>query len=117
MNSYMKNRYKERRDSALERLGGCCAECGTKENLEVDHIAPSEKTFNLAKKFSYSLEVWEKELAKCQLLCTTCHKQKHSSTAVCGTPQKYWRGCRCVDCTKANAEYNRAYRESKKSQN
>lgn len=113
MNSYMKNRYKKRREEALAQLGGKCVQCGAQENLEIDHIIPSDKGFTLAKKPSCSLDAWNEELAKCQLLCTSCHKQKHSSTAECGTPQKYWRGCRCLDCTKANTEYNRAYRESK----
>ncbi len=28
-----------------------------------------------------------------------------------GTPQRYWRGCRCQPCTTANTEYARAYRK------
>lgn len=25
-----------------------------------------------------------------------------------GDPRRYWNGCRCVDCTRANADYKRA---------
>lgn len=113
MNAYMKNRYMRRREEALAALGGICNKCGSKENLEFDHINSREKEFTLAKASSFSEIRWQKELLKCQLLCRTCHTEKHKSQAVCGTVQRYWRGCRCRRCTLANALHCRAYKKTK----
>lgn len=107
MNAYMKRRYKKRRERAITQLGGSCAVCGTCSNLEIDHVDPSKKDFTLAKASSYSEQRWQAELSKCQLLCSTCHKAKHASTAPCGTAARYWRGCRCEACRRANAAYSR----------
>lgn len=76
MNEYMKRRYEERRQRAIERLGGKCVGCGTRDNLELDHKDPSTKSFSFAKIWSYSLNKFDKELEKAQLLCVDCHKKK-----------------------------------------
>jgi 5-methylcytosine-specific restriction endonuclease McrA len=51
-----------------------CVRCGSRKNLELDHIDP-------ARKISHCVWTWSQlrrlvELAKCQVLCGTCHKKK-----------------------------------------
>jgi 5-methylcytosine-specific restriction endonuclease McrA len=53
---------------------GPCQRCGSRRHLEVDHIDPATKV-------SHSVWQWrqerrEAELAKCQVLCRTCHHFK-----------------------------------------
>lgn len=53
---------------------GPCKECGSWENLELDHVNPEEKE-------SHSIWSWREdrrlaELSKCQVLCYECHKIK-----------------------------------------
>lgn len=77
MNNYMKERYFRRRQEWLDRLGGSCVECGTKEKLEFDHIDPATKQYPIAKILSGGSEVKVAlEMAKCQLLCHEHHKAK-----------------------------------------
>lgn len=113
MNDYMKNRYKRRRIEAVEKLGGKCTSCGSFESLEFDHIDPAGKDFTMAKAASFSETRWQKELEKCQLLCTDCHKLKHSVDNPCGTPQKYWNGCKCQACKAAYSKHHKKYRKDR----
>jgi hypothetical protein len=113
MNTYMKERYRKRRLSAIEYLGEKCNECGSLEDLHFHHKDPQNKSFTLAKAASFSEERWWNEVDKCILLCGTCHSNHHASIAQCGTPQRYWRGCRCDLCKAANTEYSRLYKSSR----
>lgn len=74
--AYQHQRYRERRQWALQYLGGRCAHCGATENLEIDHIDPSEKLFGLGKGWKMTFERLAAELDKCQLLCHGCHVKK-----------------------------------------
>ena len=54
--------------------GKTCAQCGSSENLQLDHIDPATKV-------SHRIWSWAEprrvaELAKCQPLCATCHTHK-----------------------------------------
>lgn len=51
-----------------------CAVCGSKQNLELDHIDPVTKITNSI--WSWSEERRETELVKCQILCKNCHQIK-----------------------------------------
>lgn len=90
-----------------------CAKCGSKENLELDHIDPSQKTDH--KIWSWSKDRREAELAKCQPLCHDCHAKKTHIDR--GGPWKhgasstgYRRGCRCDPCKDTWLAMKRAYR-------
>lgn len=55
-------------------VNGPCAECGSRDRLEVDHVDPRQKV-------SHSIWSWEPvkraaELSKCRVLCRVCHKRK-----------------------------------------
>lgn len=110
MNEYMKQRYQKRRSEAIIKLGSKCSKCGSCNDLHIHHKDPSEKSFTLAKGSSYSKQRWDNEVDKCKLLCEPCHITEHNSKAPCGTPQRYWRGCRCDLCKTANAKHNKEYK-------
>ena len=64
-------RAKRRADFFLDKK---CVECGSRENLELDHTDRS-------KKVSHRIWTWSKkrrllEISKCQILCEACHKLK-----------------------------------------
>ena len=88
---------------------GPCQRCGSWTDLEVDHIDPTTKV-------SHSVWSWSKprrmrELAKCQVLCRTCHQEKSTGAlrvfSPCGSRQSYNKGCRCPLCRAAQSEYHR----------
>ena len=85
-----------------------CVRCGSTESLEVDHIDPALKVTHSV--WSWSIPRRDIELAKCQVLCTVCHKAKTKAQRPIpahGTVSRYsskaWK-CRCDLCRKANAE-------------
>ena len=73
----MNKRYHARVDEAKRFLGGKCVKCGSKEDLQIDHIEPQLKKFTLTSlSWSCPLPKFYEELSKCQLLCYPCHKIK-----------------------------------------
>lgn len=117
-------RYRERRAYAIEKLGGKCVVCGTTENLEIDHINKKDKSFQITQRWSVSIEEYNKELAKCQLLCNLHHKEKSSREHDWGRegfgPSDHGslafyknKGCRCKLCRKAYSDHAKWYRLQK----
>ena len=97
---------------------GPCARCKTQERLTIDHIDPRAKV-------AHSVWSWTKsrrlaELAKCQVLCESCHLKKSITNGDLvrnrpavrhGTLSMYgMRGCRCEPCKDARA---RQYQKEK----
>lgn len=52
----------------------CCIDCGSEDNLELDHIDPSYKINHRI--WSWSWKRIEAETAKCVVRCHTCHVKK-----------------------------------------
>lgn len=71
-----KQRVAVRKSRAIEYLGGKCAQCGSVDALEFDHIDSKNVGFRIAKKYTIRWEVLQLELDKCQLLCGLCHIAK-----------------------------------------
>lgn len=69
-------RYHKRRADAILQLGGKCNHCGLTENLNFDHIDAATKEFDIGQLLTAKKSKLPAELAKCQLLCTSCHKIK-----------------------------------------
>ena len=73
------NRYRYR-IALIKYLGGKCIKCGYDKNisvLEFHHIDAEDKDFTL----SAGIKNWEamkKEADKCELLCSNCHREKHT---------------------------------------
>lgn len=116
MRQYMLKRYHKRRKEAIEKLGGHCVKCGAAENLELDHIDPSTKSFTIAAHGSVNEKLWQEELKKCQLLCRSCHQGKtlkdrgqNSARETHGTLSSY-RYCKCDKCKAAKAKHNKEYK-------
>lgn len=115
MRGYAMNRYYARKEELVCRLGGKCVKCGKTNDLQFDHIDPSSKSFTITS------EVWwrkdlDSEIAKCQLLCRSCHELKSIlergnkvAVGTHGTLSSY-RYCRCDVCKKAKSDHSRAYR-------
>lgn len=97
---------------------GPCMECGTDENLDVDHIDPATKLFEISTLWSLSKNNPKRvaELAKCQVLCESCHQEKTNKensydVLVHGTRHCYMKfKCRCTPCTQAASEYRQQNR-------
>ncbi len=58
---------------------GPCKECGSHDQLELDHIDPSTKIHHSI--WSWSEDRRLAELSKCQPLCRTCHYEKTANQA------------------------------------
>jgi len=123
MREYMLRRYYKRRSQAFGRLGNCCAECGGRDGLEIDHVDPSHKSFSIPKMWNTREDIFWAEVEKCQLLCHRHHVEKtirdrgFNSKDQHGTLACY-RGsrCRCPACVKVNSDYCKEYRRRKKDQ-
>lgn len=69
---YQREWVQSRRDAFFK--GKSCVNCGSVDNLELDHINAHEKVSHRI--FSWSKVRMEEELAKCQVLCRPCHIEK-----------------------------------------
>lgn len=65
----------KRREIMKDILGGKCVRCGISDFrvLQFDHIDPTEKSFDICRKFNKSDDEFLDEVEKCQLLCHCCH--------------------------------------------
>lgn len=113
---YMLKRYHKRRADAIVKLGGKCNKCGAIDNLQLDHIDPAAKSFDVAKSHSASQAKWDAEIAKCQLLCQPCHNKKtiadlgyRQAKGFHGTISTV-RYCKCDKCRAAKSKYNKERR-------
>jgi hypothetical protein len=122
MKSYMINRYNKKKEKIFDMLGGCCAKCGSKDNLEIDHIDPSEKSFSVSKMWSIREDLFIDEIGKCQLLCHKHHLEKtlndngFNSRENHGTYVCYrYNNCRCEKCRKIASIENKKFRDQRKN--
>jgi 5-methylcytosine-specific restriction endonuclease McrA len=111
----------KRRAFYIVEMGGKCVECGSTEKLEVDHIDPATKLCNPTRLWSRTDEFIRAELAKCQLLCKSCHQKKTSAERIADRNLQHgdygmykWYKCRCQPCKDANAARVRRQRAAKK---
>jgi 5-methylcytosine-specific restriction endonuclease McrA len=114
---YQRQWLADRRQRAIEILGGRCVKCSTTEDLEIDHVVPASKLGYASiggNLWSWSWTRIVKELARCQLLCKKCHKEKTLSEqrgSEHGTAGAYRnRKCRCDICKEWSKLSKRAYR-------
>lgn len=95
-----------------------CAQCGSIDSLEFDHIDPALKSFNINTRKSHRQKSYLEELDKCQLLCAPCHRAK---TAVehegfeHGTVYGFMKKrCNCGKCEARKREWNDARNEARR---
>lgn len=120
MRVYMAERRAANRTRALDYLGGKCAKCGSKHDLQFDHKDRLTKAKDIADMFAHSWAKLVVELNKCQLLCIDCHRVKTQKEL--GGPSTHGRlsyykhhGCRCNLCRRANADARARWREKHRS--
>lgn len=83
----------------VEAMGGCCQCCGydkCESALDLHHIDPTEKGFAIGL-VTANPKKWEtivKELRKCVMVCTNCHREIHAG--VTKIP---------VDCSRFNEDF------------
>lgn len=100
------------------RENGPCASCGIWNSLEVDHIDPKKKLIAVSSLWGMAKTNPKRiaELAKCQVLCTDCHKGKTDldfdhGIWKHGTLTGYTKyKCRCDECKAEWATYARVTR-------
>ena len=116
MNDYMKRRYRQRRELAIQTLGGECVVCGSNDDLEIDHIeregVPHNKKFS--KFWNMALFQFMKELEKCQLLCSYHHleKTKDDLGVIHGGGVSGKKNCRCELCGPLKNAYLKRYQQT-----
>lgn len=116
---YFRKRYEDRMALAFEILGDKCVNCGSIDNLEFDHIDPKSKIAELSNLTRHSLKKFLDEVAKCQVLCSSCHHDKSTIESgkqlvpgTHGTLSSY-RFCRCTECKKAKSSYMRIWHQNR----
>lgn len=65
---------------SIEYKGGKCNKCGYNKcpgSLEFHHRDPKEKDINWRRMRSWKFEKIKRELDKCDLLCSNCHREIH----------------------------------------
>jgi hypothetical protein len=115
---YDQDRYDQVVGHLKDLLGGTCAQCGSAEDLEFDHIDPTTKDFSITKMWNRGPEVLLPELKKCQLLCKEHHIAK--TMAVRRVPHgggvSGRGGCHCDPCRLKRNEYARDRKRRKRQQ-
>lgn len=111
---YQRDWVANRRDAWFAE-NGPCVNCGSWEQLELDHIDPKTKVTSHV--WSWSEKRRIEELAKCQVLCSVCHlrktKAERKPTLIHGTYYGYNKArCRCDACRTAFAVRMRLRRNS-----
>ena len=78
----VQKRREKTKELAVEYMGGKCCICGYSKYigaLEFHHLNPTEKEFGIGSKgYTRSFEKVKKELDKCILVCSNCHKEIHA---------------------------------------
>lgn len=90
-----------------------CEWCHAREDLELHHRDPNKKENNAI--WSWGDKRRFAEIAKCIILCRSCHQKAHSQARRVeaelrnphGTFNRYKLGCHCQPCRDANAERQR----------
>lgn len=113
--AYQRAWLKNRRDKAIEEMGGKCVKCGSNEKLEFDHRDRAAKSYQIGSLWSRSWNLIWQELEKCQLLCAICHLEKTSEenrTEVCRNGHNKSEVGRDTDgsCSECRRQKDRRYR-------
>jgi len=96
--AYLLEHYNQRRNYFIDMLGGKCSKCGSKEKLEFHHVDRSTKKVDIGKILSHDIDKVVTEIAKCVLLCSSCHHKEHIAKGEWGS---HWKHCvMCIETGK-----------------
>ena len=79
--NWMRKRRTERKKMFVEELGGKCSDCGNTYPVccyDFHHIDESTKSFEISPALDRNIDVIREEVGKCILLCSNCHRIRHS---------------------------------------
>lgn len=85
---YCSERWIEKKIESIKYKGSSCFDCGISFPdepyviFDFHHIDPNQKEFVWAKLKLKSDEKIRKELDKCELLCSNCHRKRHHNMVV-----------------------------------
>lgn len=117
---YHLDRYHKTSQKYIQVLGGKCIKCGTDQELQFDHINPSEKKYEINKIINRKENFVLLELAKCQLLCKACHLEKTVSEKITSKhgSMRTWmhKKCQCNTCNTAKQKYYIVRNERRRKQ-
>lgn len=75
---------KKIKNDIIQYKGGCCEICKIKSEFstiyELHHKDPSVKEFHIANKRRIPFNKYKKEIDKCHLLCSNCHREVHGGS-------------------------------------
>lgn len=105
---YHLKRYHKIKTKMISHLGGICVVCSVSKNLDIHHVDPENKSFDISKNWGRPWEDIKTELSKCELRCKEHHIEIHEAKH--GTISRYrgWR-CRCYECKKVWNDYCRPF--------
>lgn len=111
--AYQREWMRKRRETYFKDKS--CAHCGTTKRLELDHIEREGKVTHAI--WSWTQTRRDEELAKCQVLCESCHMVKtieQMDRSPHGTHNRYVSGCRCAPCKTAHNRSTDEWRKARK---
>lgn len=79
-NSYCIERWRKRKQDAIESFGGKCHDCNKEYHpavFEFHNLDPTQKDVDWSKLRLRSKEAISLELSKCVMLCANCHRIRH----------------------------------------
>ncbi len=104
---YSRNYYHKRMTEIKNRLGGKCVLCDSTENLEIHHLDPLTKKYNISKKvLSIKYDDLDDELNKCVLLCHKCHIKESKKQTLERLSTKKLITVRPVICIEDNLKFS-----------
>ncbi|QHR74940.1 hypothetical protein YP6_00168 [Escherichia phage YP-6] len=80
-NEYTMNLGRQKRQYAVDKLGGKCINCGFDKwivSLDIHHLDPKIKDSKFAQMRGWSLQRIDNEIKNCVLLCRNCHAAVHA---------------------------------------
>lgn len=80
-NERMRIKHQELRAKAVAYGGGKCTRCGydrCSAALDFHHLEPEHKDFTPSRGYKRNWEVLKRELDKCILVCSNCHREIHA---------------------------------------
>ena len=78
---YQMNRWRERKQKAIDYKGGKCCHCGYNKHhapMQFHHLGEKEYSWHNLKTMAWDSVI--KELDKCILLCANCHFIEHAKS-------------------------------------
>lgn len=78
--NYENKKNREKKSYMVNKMGGVCADCNKSYPdcvYDFHHLNPSEKDFKLSAVRSMDFDLIDRELSKCIMLCSNCHRVRH----------------------------------------